>query len=226
MTYQLEKRIWTENDFEKMGWHDTTIYKVRLAEDLELDIDYILQWNKPELEGIPFTFWVAPATLVFKEVTNLNFEFATNFEEPFEIDDIERTSENYWTIITRQGAFQFSCKGFEQFIRQEPFFEFGQTIAYNKRNGYCLDRIINQDNPIRSREDILKQRETELEHYENAKKRHVKYQELAQLVKLKEDNKIDTKTYVVKKKEINDLIYSYSFYLKGTQFENWDNLVE
>ena len=72
MTYQLEKKIWTDADFDKMGWHDSNIYKIRLTEDLELDIDYILQWNKPGLEGLPFTFWVAPATLVFKNIRNLN----------------------------------------------------------------------------------------------------------------------------------------------------------
>ncbi len=41
MTYQLEKNIWTDTDFEKMGWHDNHIYKIRLIKDLELDIDYI-----------------------------------------------------------------------------------------------------------------------------------------------------------------------------------------
>ena len=224
MTYKLEKRIWTDKDFENMGWHDSNIYKVRLTEDLELDLDYILQWNKPDLEGLPFTFWVAPATLVFKKISNLTFDFATGFENAFEIEDIERRNienENQWTIITQQGDFQFTSDGFEQFFRQDPFFEFGQIISYNKRNGYCLDRTTNQENSIRNSEYILEQREKELEQYENVKKRHLKNQELAQLIKLRENNEIDTKTYLIKKKEINDLIFSYSYFLKGTQFENW-----
>ncbi len=207
-----------------MGWHDCNVYKLRLTEDLELDIDYIFQWNKPDLEGLPFTFWVAPATLVFKEIRNLTFDFATGFEDAFEIEEIERTtSENQyqWTIITRQGDFQFTCNGFEQFIRQDPFFEFGQAISYIKRNGYSLERTTNQENPIRHREDILEQRQKESELYEIVKKRHLKNQELAQLTKWRENNEIDTKTYLVKKKEINDLISSYSYFLKGTQFENW-----
>ena len=99
-----------------MGWHDSQIYKVRLTEDLELDIDYILQWNKPDLEGLPFTFWIAPATLVFKKIKDLTFEFATGLEDAFEIEDIERPTtenENKWTIITQQGDFQFTCDGFD-----------------------------------------------------------------------------------------------------------------
>ena len=229
MTYELEKSIWTDSDFDKMGWHDSQVYQVRLTEDLELDIDYILQWNKPDLEGLPFTFWVAPATLVFKKIKNLTFDLTIGFENAFEIDDIERATtenQNQWTIITQQGDFQFTCDGFEQFIRQEPFFEFGQTIAYNKRNGYCLDRTTKQENPIRNREDILELRRQELEHYENVKKRHLKNKELAELIKLREKNEIDIKAYLIKKKEINDLIFSYSYFLKGTQFESWGNSTE
>ena len=56
MQFQLEKKYWTDADFDIMGWHDCTIYKMRFAEDFEMDIDYIFQWNKPDLEGLPFTF--------------------------------------------------------------------------------------------------------------------------------------------------------------------------
>jgi len=32
--YELEKKIWTETDFEQMGWHDCPIYKIRLTDYL------------------------------------------------------------------------------------------------------------------------------------------------------------------------------------------------
>jgi hypothetical protein len=221
MPYELEKTIWTDADFDKMGWHDNHIYKIRLTEDLELDIDYILHWNKPDLEGLPFTFWIAPATLIFKNVKNLSFEFDTGLQDSFEIEDIERENKNQWTIITRQGDIQFTSDGYEQFIRQDPSFQFGQTISYIERYGYSLDRVTNQENPNRVREDILEQRKQNLEHYENAKKRHLKKQELDELIKSRDNNEIDTKSYLLKKKEINELLFSYDFFLKGTQFENW-----
>lgn len=221
MPYELEKTIWTDADFDKMGWHDNHIYKIRLTEDLELDIDYILHWNKPDLEGLPFTFWIAPATLIFKNIKNLSFEFDTGLQDSFEIEDIERENKNQWTIITRQGDIQFTSDGYEQFIRQDPSFQFGQTISYIERYGYSLDRVTNQENPNRVREDILEQRKQNLEHYENAKKRHLKKQELDELIKSRDNNEIDTKSYLLKKKEINELLFSYDFFLKGTQFENW-----
>ncbi|TWF33683.1 hypothetical protein FHW36_112124 [Chitinophaga polysaccharea] len=52
MSYELEKSIWTEEDFEVMSWHDSQIYKMALKEDLEFDIDYIFKWNQPDLEGL------------------------------------------------------------------------------------------------------------------------------------------------------------------------------
>jgi hypothetical protein len=72
--YELEKWILTERDFERMGWHDATVDGVRLNQNLEIDLDYIFQWNQPEIEGFRFTFWVAPCTLVFENPTELSFE--------------------------------------------------------------------------------------------------------------------------------------------------------
>lgn len=220
LNYPLEKKVWTDADFDKMGWHDSPIYKISLTDDLELDIDYILKWNLPELEGLPFTFWVAPATLVFKNIRSLSFEFDVVTEGCFEIDDIDRDN-NEWTIITQRGNIQFTAEGFEQFIRQEPSFQFTQTISYIERNGYSLDRITDQDNPYRRREDILEQRKQNFEHYENAKKRHLRRQEMKALAEARENNQIDTKSYLLKKKEIGDLLFSYDFFLKGTLFENY-----
>lgn len=192
-----------------------------MTEDLELDIDYILQWNKPELEGLPFTFWVAPATLVFKSVQDLTFDFDIGFKNAFEIEDIEKEDGNRWTIITGQGHIQFNSTGYEQYIRQKPLFEFGQTISYIERYGHSLDRTTSQENPNRNREDVVQQRQKDLEDYENVKKRNLKKQELEQLLKARENNEIDTKQYLLKKKEISDQLFSYDYFLKGTKFESW-----
>lgn len=221
MIYELEKRIWTDADFDKMGWHDNHIYKIRLTEDLEMDIDYIFKWNHPDLEGLPFTFWVAPATLVFKKIKNLRFEFAIGFEDSLEIEDIERENNNQWTVITRQGTIQFTSEGFEQFIRQDPSFQFGQTISFAERYGYSLDRITNQENPNPVDNDIIEKRKQNFEHYENFKKRHLKKKELEELIKSRDNKKIDTKQYLLKKKEITELLFSYDSFLKGTRFESW-----
>src|SRR5688500_6012439 len=105
--YELERWTWTETDFHTMRWHDATLYGVRLGQNLELDIDYILQWNQPEIEGFCFTFWIAPATLIFDRPKDLSFEFTQTFDDKWlQIEDIEREAiddATRWTIITRQG---------------------------------------------------------------------------------------------------------------------------
>lgn len=221
--YELEKKIWTDDDFEKMGWHDCRIYKIRLTDKLELDIDYILQWNKPDIEGLPFTFWVAPATLVFKNINNIQFEIDTAFDEAVEIEDIELNKSDdkiQWTIITQQGDIEFTADGFTQWIRQEPFFQFGQTISYIERCGFSLEQTTDQENPHRIRQDIIEQQKKDLEHYENFKKRQLKRQEKSDLEEQREKGKIDLKDYLLKKKEIKEMLDDYDYWLKNTRFEN------
>jgi len=175
--YELEKKIWTEVDFDQMGWHDSRIYKIRLTSNLELDIDYILQWNKSEIDGFPFTFWVAPATLNFRNVKNFQFDIDTLSDDANEILDIElQTAGNIfqWVIITRQGDFQFEADGFTQWIRQEPFFQFGQTISYIERFGVSLEQTIDQNNPNRNREDIIEKRKEGLRAFRKRKEQTIK----------------------------------------------------
>ncbi|MDJ1466761.1 hypothetical protein QNI19_36295 [Cytophagaceae bacterium DM2B3-1] len=224
MTYKLEKYIWTDKDYEQMGWHDSTLYKIRVTQDLELDIDYILKWNPPDLDGLSFTFWVAPATLVFKNITILYLELDVALSDHIEIEDIERieTSDGIeWTIMTRQGELTFLSVGYEQFIRQEPFFEFGQSISFTARGGLSLERTTNQINPWRTRNDVLAARQQDIDYYEHVKRRHLKRTEKEQLEIEREANTIDLKQYLIKKRELNVILAQYDLYLKDTRFERW-----
>lgn len=221
--YELEKKIWTEADYEKMGWHDCHIYKIRLTENLELDIDYILKWNHPDMEGLPFTFWVAPATLVFKKIRNIQIEINTAFEEAIEIEDIELNKTDnmlQWTIMTHQGELEFVADGYTQWIRQEPFLQFGQTISNIERYGFSLDQTTEQDNPNRNRQDILEQHKKDFEDYENLKKRQLMRKENALLEKQRENKMIDLKDYLIKKREIKEMLECFDCLLKNTIFEN------
>jgi hypothetical protein len=70
----LEKLIWTEADYDIMGWHDATVWALALgweSHEFSLDIDYI-KWVQPDADDPDFRFWVAPATLVFHNTYQLN----------------------------------------------------------------------------------------------------------------------------------------------------------
>lgn len=224
MNYELEKDIWTDADFENMGWHDCRIYKIRLGLDLELDIDYIFKWNQPDLEGLPFTFWLAPATLVFRRPKQVTFDLDIAFEDVGEIDSIERSVGDEgisWTIDTQKGEIQLLSSGFEQFIRQKPTYQFGQTISYFDRYGYSVERTTNQNNPNLLKDDYLNRRKKDFDNYDSFKRKHLLKLEKETLSNLKDNNKINLKECLLKERELKKMIADIDLLLKDTIFESW-----
>lgn len=147
----IEKNIWTEADFERMGWHDCTIYGMALKNGDEVlsskilfDIDYIFKWIHPEPHEDAFSFWVAPCTLIFKQVFNLTINVGVDSSSVFELEiaAIHRVSEIEsldgkprweWHIELQQGDIRFEANGYEQIVRQEPVYLEGQQIPACQR---------------------------------------------------------------------------------------------
>ncbi len=171
--FKLSKWVWTEKDYETMGWHDSIVYGIRLKDNLEFDIDYIFQWNKPEIEGFPFTFWVSPATLIFEKPIEITFELTQAFDETwFEIENIEMNVANkskLWTVVTRQGDISFKCDCFIQIIRRKPNIEFGQSIGYEERGGFSFGTIPGDKFNEELKPEIVDRRKRDFELYEMAR---------------------------------------------------------
>jgi hypothetical protein len=206
--YELEKWIWTEKDFEHMGWHDATVYGVRLNSNLEIDLDYIFQWNQPQVEGFHFTFWVAPCTLVFESPKELSFELTQSFDDKWlEIQDIEITvvdNESHWTIITQQGDISFKAESFKQIVRKPPSLQLGQAVPYDERGGFSFDLTPADSSMIESRPEILKRRKKQFEDYELAKRRFALTKALESLNEKRESGLIPTKDYLIAKKDLKE----------------------
>lgn len=151
-----EKYIWTEDDFDKMGWHDATLYATAfLPEQYELllDIDYIFEWTNPEDNETYYKFLVSPATLVFENVNELSI----NLTEPYraiQIQNIERKNsrkpknadyvksniEWQWIIDIEVGEITFYSIGYKQFIRKEPMLINSQSLSFDERRGLSFFR--------------------------------------------------------------------------------------
>ncbi|GAA1413496.1 hypothetical protein GCM10009639_66740 [Kitasatospora putterlickiae] len=145
----LEKSVWSEADFEEMGWHDATIHGVSVQQTddtlprLLLDLDYIVRWVHPVRPAKSFSFWVAPATLVFEEVWDLEGDLGfkgTHLE--LEIDDVHRLAvDDEWRDVSRwhvQGhAFdlKFRASGFRQYFRDAPRLASGPALSAAERGG-------------------------------------------------------------------------------------------
>lgn len=218
MEYTLEKSIWTEADFEQMGWHDVMIYQMAMTGDLELDIDYIFKWNEPEVKGFMYTFRIAPCTLVFKQIRELRFDMDVVRSDGFQIDYIERSGDR-WTIVTRNGDLSFTGEGYEMFVRQQPTLQYKSFIGI-ERGGYSLDRVTDQYNPYWDTEAYIDKRKKEAELYGFAQKRKQKKLDLEAVEERRLNGEIDTKEFLQLKKELWMAIDGYGYWLKGTQFEH------
>jgi len=153
--YELEKWMWTEADFEQMGWHDVRIHALAFipnAYELALDIDYILDWVRPAPEKTSFKFWVAPATLVFENVNDLRIDLEphlsvelqgierTEPQKPRNLEYIDRDIEWLWTLDSQSGEVSLRSVGFKLHIRQEPVLTQEQALDLEARGGFSFYR--------------------------------------------------------------------------------------
>lgn len=156
--HRLEKWVWTEDDFEQMGWHDARIYAFAFVpEEFEfvLDIDYILEWVDPAAGETYFKFWVAPATLVFENVHELviNLEPDGSYNDigiqdlsrdepqsPLNAEHIMRDVEWRWLFDCLAGEISLRSIGYKQYFRREPTFGISQELGLEARGGFSFHR--------------------------------------------------------------------------------------
>ena len=142
------KSLWTEADFEIMGWHDARIYALAFLEEtfeFALDIDYIFEWVKPVPPAERFTFWVSPCTLVFENVSELEIDLAPYVD--LTIDDISRgksvvprnaeaigkTVEWRWTVASDSGTISMRAAGYKLHVRMPSRHLDRQSIPLSER---------------------------------------------------------------------------------------------
>jgi hypothetical protein len=124
----LSKAVWTDADFEQMGWHDATLWSWKYSsktKELKLDIDYIVRWIEPKLPNGSYSFVVAPATLVFYGATQPGETLDKNQGELIEILDLEKDGDTYQLIHMPVGfgderTTQFKATGYQQVFREAP----------------------------------------------------------------------------------------------------------
>jgi hypothetical protein len=129
-----ELSAWDESHFDEMSWHDNHVYALRIRKgddgsgELELDIDYILEWLRPSETSLAFR--LAPATLTFREVFDLRIEIDYAAVgagiTPFSISVIDREVDDVgfckWRVELGwpKGLISFSARGFTQILRSSP----------------------------------------------------------------------------------------------------------
>lgn len=138
----------TEADFDRISWHDCYLHGFEFltcdpdvgdwTSDLALDIDYVVDAYSDDRSRTRFR--VAPATLTFRNVTDLDISIAWGDSDyrsaihPLSIHDVEREEvvrhqvrleQPYfaWTIRLNWpdgGRIRFGAIGFQQHLRADP----------------------------------------------------------------------------------------------------------
>ena len=153
--HKIQKPVWTEADFEQMGWHDVHVHAIAFHPEIFefwLDIDYIFSWIDPQGNDKHYSFWLAPATLVFENVYDLKFEIESH-DGDMELQGIERSeasaprnaaaipkqTEWRWLLGFNEGQIAFRSVGFSQFTRRPPVLVPVQQFTLEERGGISFD---------------------------------------------------------------------------------------
>lgn len=143
-----EMRVWTERDFDFMGWHDATIHGLVFrpqSYSLVFDLDYILKWVEPVPPEQFFSFWVAPATLAFENVSEVEISLQSDLPQ-LTLFGIERGDEQptpdgrfkswRYTLDGDQGTISFRATGFTQKFRNFPVQTGQQSLSEQERGDF------------------------------------------------------------------------------------------
>ena len=155
--YTLEKPVWTDVDFEQMGWHDAHVHAVAFRPELFefwVDLDYIFSWVHPQGDEKYFRFWVAPVTLVFTNVHSLGFEIElydgglsvlslerSEPTKPRNADHMPQQVEWLWRLDCNEGEIALRSVGYSQFTRRPPALLQAQELTFEERGGISFDRF-------------------------------------------------------------------------------------
>ena len=159
----VDKQIWNERDFDSIDWHDHTLWSIAFFDqtyEFAMDIDYILKWVAPENgEDQLYRFWVAPATLVFRNVYDLSIDL-----EPFAklyIESMERsepgvpknaeyigvTQDWCWEVELSGGTISLRSTGFDLYVRRPPELSYHRFLSLEDRGGISFNRSLDPLRP-------------------------------------------------------------------------------
>ena len=148
--YRPEKRFFTDQDFDRMSWHENPVHAIAFGPapaELSLDIDYIFRKATPATEKTTSSFWISPATLVFEGVFDLKLHhsggasltllgIAREEVKPSEL----RLPQKFWKwrIQCVEARWEFCATGYRQFIRRPPELVARQRLELTERGDYVL----------------------------------------------------------------------------------------
>ncbi|ODS63960.1 MAG: hypothetical protein ABS41_03875 [Arenimonas sp. SCN 70-307] len=150
--YHLEKPLWTDADFEVMGWHDSRVWAMAADEErfeFAMDLDYIFEWVHPGPGETYFRFWVAPVTMVFENAYDVTFDIESQ-QGVIEVADLHREepkptpngalTDHLFRFECQEGEISLRATGYRMYVRSEPRLMHGQCFSLEERGGISVER--------------------------------------------------------------------------------------
>lgn len=147
--HPVEKSVWTDADFDQMGWHDNRIHAIAIEPDppwpgrVLIDLDYIVKWVQPTESS--FNFWISPATLVFDHASDLVVETIDLTRWGFDLEMIEIRRDGpdehgtfLWSVVG-DVSFRLRSRGFTQYLRRPPVLIDSQRLSSDQRGGISFE---------------------------------------------------------------------------------------
>ncbi|MFD9127326.1 hypothetical protein [Kitasatospora sp. NPDC059571] len=146
----LTKSIWSDEDFDDMGWHDVTIHGLCVQPGasenalprLLLDLDYIVRWVHPVPPERHFSFWIAPSTLVFDDIRDMEGDLDfKGTAMSLDIHEIQRSTPAdeaggpQWHIEGDRFDLRFRATGYRQYLRRAPQYSSRLVLSHGDRAG-------------------------------------------------------------------------------------------
>lgn len=148
---ELDKSVWSDADFDDMGWHDATVHAFAVEPEdhnpgrLLVDLDYIIEWISPTGTDTAFSFWVAPATLVFDHAWDLTIDIDIHASAlELQLNAITRTpgqpfGRSTWTLDGHNFTLAVTSEGFHQYLRTQPIWAASQGLDAAQRGGISFN---------------------------------------------------------------------------------------
>ncbi len=150
----LDKPHWDDRDFSAMSFHDVTLWSmVAHAEAFELlfDLDYLFEWVSPGEGETHFKFWVAPVTLLFENVYDVNLRIDSS-QGTIEIARLYREcpgptrngtlTEYTYRFECQEGEISLRSTGLQMFVRRRPELRHSQRLGLEERGGIGFGRAL------------------------------------------------------------------------------------
>ncbi|WP_099251594.1 hypothetical protein [Mycobacterium sp. shizuoka-1] len=151
----LTKSVWSDSDLDQMLWHDATVHAIALHAEgppgnfvsrLLMDLDYIVAWPPAESQ-LCTPFLVAPATLVFDDVCDIDGQISSPSPN-LTIDRVIRSPGDgplarlaRWHIEGHEFALKFRALGYRLYLRQPPTLIDRQDLSLAERGGFAFTEV-------------------------------------------------------------------------------------